>query len=365
MQSESSILLGDGTRSLFRRADGSPNPRGSWKATALAALLVAAALLVTLIHKSSTTATTTTTTKVSESHTAGARQNWDQVIHSWEAALFQNAAVKLPLEGRSRHHHDEKEDEPLVYLNTTEAFDMLKIHGHHHSSSTALDFYYYQQGWDAQINQAYCPVASSAAVLNSLRGKIQLPQDPVYVPFPWATQTQLIQNSCVRTNIYDVDEMQHVFFGMGLEMTQDLLNCQLADQGYAATAFRVDPKTTSAKQVRAALVDALQDENARAMINYDRGGIGQGVYGHGHFSPIGAYNADIDAFLVMDVAKYKYPPVWVPVSKLMGGIGSVDQCSVFRYPDAPPDLTKPFEAIARDIGCQAAYRGYIIVKKVE
>jgi hypothetical protein len=115
---------------------------------------------------------------------------------------------------------------------------------------------------------------------------------------------------------------------MDLEMEQDLLNCQLTDQGFVATAFRVDQKTTSAKQVRAALVDAFTRQIARAMFNYDLGGIGQGVYGYVRFSPIGAYNADIDAFWVMDVAKYQYPPGWVPGSKLMGVVGSADQCSV-------------------------------------
>lgn len=65
----------------------------------------------------------------------------------------------------------------LEYLNTTSAFNELVTD----RKSSALDFYQYVQGgWDAQINQGYCPVAAAAAVLNSLRGKIELPQDPVY-----------------------------------------------------------------------------------------------------------------------------------------------------------------------------------------
>lgn len=66
----------------------------------------------------------------------------------------------------------------LFYLNTTVAFeDLVTDH-----KSSALDFYQYVQGgWDAQINQGYCPIAAAAAVLNSLRGQIELPQDPVYM----------------------------------------------------------------------------------------------------------------------------------------------------------------------------------------
>lgn len=65
----------------------------------------------------------------------------------------------------------------LLYLNTTSAYNDLVTY----RKSSALDFYeYVQGGWDAQINQGYCGVASAAAVLNSLRGKIELPQDPLY-----------------------------------------------------------------------------------------------------------------------------------------------------------------------------------------
>lgn len=65
----------------------------------------------------------------------------------------------------------------LLYLNTTSAYSDLVTDG----KSSASDFYeYVQGGWDAQINQGYCGVAAIAAVLNSLKGKIELPQDPIY-----------------------------------------------------------------------------------------------------------------------------------------------------------------------------------------
>jgi hypothetical protein len=247
----------------------------------------------------------------------------------------------------------------LLYLNHSYAFDLLKTND---KKSTSNDFYNYQQGWEAQINQAYCGIAASAAVLNSLRGKITLPQDPLYNPFPWATQTQLVLEECVRSKVYDVDKMQHHFYGLGLEMTEQLLNCHLQEQGYTATSYRVDPSQVSKKEVRAAIVGALMDDDSRVIINYDRGGISQGDWGHGHFSPIGAYHQDLDAFLVMDVAKYKFPPVWVPTSNLMGGIGSVDQCSIFTYPDAPLDESEGYEEIISHLGCQSAYRGFMIIK---
>ena len=153
-----------------------------------------------------------------------------------------------------------------------------------------------------------------------------------------------------------------MFFGLGLDMAKQLLDCHLKDQNYTVEAHHVDPNTTTVEEVREAIKDALTDTEARVLINYDRGGIGQGNMGHGHFSPLGAYHYGMDAFLVMDVAKYKYPPVWVPSANLMGGLASLDRCGNFRYPDAPPDMSKSWEEIAKELGCKPAYRGFIIVK---
>jgi glutathione gamma-glutamylcysteinyltransferase len=46
--------------------------------------------------------------------------------------------------------------------------------------------------------------------------------------------------------------------------------------------------------------------------------------GSGHFSPIGGYCAELDLVLIMDVARFKYPPHWVPLSLLYQAMCSVD-----------------------------------------
>jgi hypothetical protein len=90
-----------------------------------------------------------------------------------------------------------------------------------------------------------------------------------------------------------------------------------------------------------------------------------GATGHGHFSPIGAYNHEMDAFLIMDVAKYKFPPVWVPSSNLYHGVGSLDFCASFQYPE---DATMDLHAMGYSgelgiaLNCQPGYRGFVIVK---
>ena len=46
--------------------------------------------------------------------------------------------------------------------------------------------------------------------------------------------------------------------------------------------------------------------------------------GAGHFSPLGAYHPESDKVLIMDVARFKYPPHWVPVPLLFEAMQHVD-----------------------------------------
>jgi len=209
------------------------------------------------------------------------------------------------------------------------------------------------------MNQAYCAIATSAAVLNSYRGKIMLPTDPVYEPFPWATQETLVSDECVKAAVYDVDSVKRA--GLGLGMVPNLLNCFLLPQGYKADAYPVDPDTASLEEVKEIVVNALLDENSRVVLNYDRGAIGQGPMGHGHWSPIGAYSPGLDAFLVMDVAKYKYPPAFVPSTDVMTGVATLDFCGSMKHHNLPVDWTKDFATIGKELGCTPGYRGFVVI----
>jgi glutathione gamma-glutamylcysteinyltransferase len=46
--------------------------------------------------------------------------------------------------------------------------------------------------------------------------------------------------------------------------------------------------------------------------------------GSGHFSPIGGYCGGRDMVLILDVARFKYPPHWVPLSELYNAMLEVD-----------------------------------------
>jgi glutathione gamma-glutamylcysteinyltransferase len=61
------------------------------------------------------------------------------------------------------------------------------------------------------------------------------------------------------------------------------------------------------------------------VVAYDRGSLGQ--TGSGHFSPIGGYHPGRDLALVLDVARFKYPPHWIAVDQLWQATQPVDPTS--------------------------------------
>ena len=58
------------------------------------------------------------------------------------------------------------------------------------------------------------------------------------------------------------------------------------------------------------------------IVNYLRKAIGQQL--GGHISPLAAYDAEADRFLILDVARYKYPPVWVTAKDLFDAMNTTD-----------------------------------------
>lgn len=74
------------------------------------------------------------------------------------------------------------------------------------------------------------------------------------------------------------------------------------------------------------------------VVSFDRGVLKQ--TGQGHFSPLGGYSRRHGAVLVMDVARFKYPPYWVPLETLWEAMQPAD-----------PKTGRP--------------RGYLLLKAVE
>jgi hypothetical protein len=260
---------------------------------------------------------------------------------------------------------------PLLYFNESHAYPLL-MNGYGWFDYSS-DFFLYQSGLDVQINQAYCAIASAAALMNSLRSVAKVTVDPLYAPHPYATQAALLNNSCVYNKVVRSNETFNGILnapgGLTLSQIKGLLQCHLPSHTWDVSAHQVDPSNCTVDSVRQDLQIALRDPMARVIINYDRAVLGQA--GYGHFSPLGSYSASQDAFLVMDVAKYKYPPVWVPTSRLVASMGTVDACGMWNYPMAQdkihidflrPTSSDQLESALKKLGCRAMFRGYVVVK---
>jgi glutathione gamma-glutamylcysteinyltransferase len=101
----------------------------------------------------------------------------------------------------------------------------------------------------------------------------------------------------------------------------DSLACLARCQGVVADVYR--PPVPGGKHVgwtegafRDMLLKSVRSSNLVMVVSFSRTALNQ--TGGGHFSPIAAFDAETDSVLVMDVARFKLPPFWVPVSDLYG-----------------------------------------------
>jgi glutathione-S-conjugate glycine hydrolase len=79
---------------------------------------------------------------------------------------------------------------------------------------------------------------------------------------------------------------------------------------------------TSLEAFRSLARQALSTPNHYVIVNYLRRSLGQER--GGHISPLGAYDAETDRFLVLDVSRYKYPPIWVEAAGLYSAMNTPD-----------------------------------------
>lgn len=162
-----------------------------------------------------------------------------------------------------------------------------------------------------QNNQAYCGVASSIMVLNSLQ--ISAPEAPQYKPFRVFTQENFFNNENTKKIITpEIVSRQ----GLTLEQLGSLL-----------AVYDVKVKVYHAEDINLNKFRQLVSENLKqpgnfVIANYLRKEIGQEK--GGHISPIAAYNEKTDRFLILDVSRYKYPPVWVKTADLWKAMNTVD-----------------------------------------
>ena len=165
-----------------------------------------------------------------------------------------------------------------------------------------------------QKTPAYCGVASIVMVLNAM--SIPAPETSGFGKYRFFNQDNLFKNP--RTEkIISAETVSRR--GMTLEQIAGLL------ESYPVRAKVYHGSEVTLDEFRNLLVTNLQQDDNFAIVNYLRREIGQER--GGHISPIAAYNKQSDRFLLLDVSRYKYPPIWVKAEELWQAINTLDRAS--------------------------------------
>jgi hypothetical protein len=162
-----------------------------------------------------------------------------------------------------------------------------------------------------QKNHTYCGVASIVMVLNALG--VEAPSSPEFEPFNTFTQDNVLDEETEKVLPQAVLMKQ----GMILDQIGRLpeLHSVKAEVRHAADG--------SLDDFRQVAKEYLEKKDHYVIVNYLRRAIGQER--GGHISPLAAYDADTDRFLILDVSRYKYPPVWVRSEELFAAMNTSDR----------------------------------------
>ncbi|MFP2904336.1 phytochelatin synthase family protein [Pyxidicoccus sp. 3LFB2] len=203
-----------------------------------------------------------------------------------------------------------------------------------------VDFFHLANQFESQGNKAFCGPTSSVIVLNAVRmgnDAVAKPQDPSLVS---AEDRKVLPpgfdplfHRYTQNNFFD-DKVQEVktrseVFGLprgeggkpdgGIQLRQ--LAGMLAAQGLDVKLRVLDDSLKDAT-IREELKQNLKTEGDYVIVNYFRPVLKQ--QGGGHISPLAAYDAKSDSFLVMDVNATDQRWVWVKAPSLFASMRTTD-----------------------------------------
>jgi len=192
----------------------------------------------------------------------------------------------------------------LINLNSNTGAALL------HDSEALQSYWPLSIQFVTQKNQAFCGVASIVMVLNALG--VPAPTTPEFDPYKTFTQENVFTPATEK--VLPQETLRKT--GMTLDQIGGFLSTYgVKTEVHHAQDSRLEEFRTAAKEY-------LGSPNRHVIVNYLRKSIGQEK--GGHISPLAAYDADTDRFLLLDVARYKYPPVWISAAELFNAMNTTD-----------------------------------------
>ncbi|CCI42660.1 unnamed protein product [Albugo candida] len=157
-----------------------------------------------------------------------------------------------------------------------------------------------------QAEPAFCGLATLAMCLNALQ------IDPGRLwKGTWRWYSEELFDCCTSLSVAREK---------GISLSEFL--CLAKCNGVQTEEYRAS-KALKMDQFRSLVKRCCSDSSEIMVLNYSRIVLGQ--TGDGHFSPIGGYHADQDMVLLLDVARFKYPPHWVKLSLIFEAMQQIDE----------------------------------------
>ena len=205
-------------------------------------------------------------------------------------------------------------------------------------STAKVDFPALANQFEAQSNPAFCGPTSAAIVLNAVRGRSpDLPRDRSrlheedlrYVPknydptIPRFTQDNVItKGQKTRAQVLGeplaINGEQITDYGYEVRQLDEMLRAN----GVITQLTIVDDNKVD-QDIRAELVENLKRRGDYVIVAFLREAVGQ--RGGPHISPLGAYDAESDSFLILDVNPASADWVWMPTKTLVRGMRTFDK----------------------------------------
>lgn len=173
------------------------------------------------------------------------------------------------------------------------------------AAGTMQSFFPLIEQFRTQDEPAYCGLASVAMVLNALSIDPRRPWKGV-----WRYFHEQMLDCC-----YPLEKVK--LHGITLEQAACLARCN------GATVEVFPHGTCSVAEFRAMVQSACSGgQSGHLVVSYSRKAFKQ--TGDGHFSPVGGYEPGEDRVLILDTARFKYPPHWVLLEDLYNAMAAVD-----------------------------------------
>lgn len=168
-----------------------------------------------------------------------------------------------------------------------------------------------------QSEPSFCSLTSLAMVLNALNHD---PKKTWKGVWRWITE-ETLQCEFPELCGHSLDRVKER--GMNFKEFKSLARChEVKISPYGACEKHVE---SNIDKFRNHVSESCRSNAAKSFIicNFSRTHLDQ--TGNGHFSPVGGYHPDKDLVLVMDVARFKYPPFWVSVKRLWESMEVIDR----------------------------------------